>query len=51
MIRLLLWTLLSICTLGVLSFDVTYSDGLHIKGKGWPERISDWNKKRRGNNG
>ena len=47
MMRFLFWTLLSILTLGMMSFDVTYSDGLRIKSKGWPEAVSEWRKKRK----
>ena len=46
MLRFLLWTLFTIATLNIVSFDVRYSDGLHIKSVGWPEKISAWWRKR-----
>jgi len=47
MLRFLAWTFIWICTLGMISFDITYSDGLHIKSVGWPERLSAWWQKRK----
>ena len=35
MIRTLLWLLLYLASLGSLSIDVRYSDGLHVKFNGW----------------
>lgn len=45
--RFLKWAAFTIITLNIISFDVTYSDGLHIKSKGWPERLTEWWDKRR----
>ena len=46
MFRILSWTVLYICTLGILSLEVEYSDGLHIKLTGWPEILTRWCNKR-----
>jgi hypothetical protein len=35
MLRMVLWTLLYVCTLGALTIKVEYSDGLKINFKGW----------------
>ena len=35
MFRLLAWLFIYILLLGAASFDVKYSDGLHIKLNGW----------------
>ena len=41
----LLWFIFYILTLGIISFDVKYRNGLHIHMKGWPEILE--NRKRR----
>ena len=45
--RQLMWVLITIITLGILSYEVTYVDGLHLKFIGWPERLSNWRKNRK----
>ena len=47
MIRFLLWMIFTVCTLNIISFDITYKDGLHVKSVGWPEKLSSWWKDRK----
>lgn len=42
MLRILFWIVVTVMTLGTISYEVTYTDGLHIKSVGWPERLTNW---------
>ena len=44
-IILLLWFLFYILTLGIISFDIKYRNGLYIHAIGWPEILK--NRKRK----
>ena len=46
MLRFILSILFIICTLNMISFDLTWDDGLHLKSISWPDRLSSWLKKR-----
>ena len=37
--RVLMWLVLWLVTLGTLDIDVLYSDGLHIRLVGWPKKL------------
>jgi len=45
MLRFLVAVLFSVITLNIFSFDVRFKDGLHLKSKGWPERLITWKRK------
>lgn len=40
MFRTVWWTLIYLATLGTISIEVEYTDGLRIKLIGWPEKLS-----------
>lgn len=45
--RIIIWIVIWLATLCMLEIDIKYTDGLHIKLKGWPQSIGRWLNKRK----